>query len=138
MHRLGKTLRQVVVVGLPLLAPAFAGGPLVRAEPIVLAQAGEDQEQEHDQDQEQGEPPSGRRPVEHAREGEEAEPEAPVALDRHRSDPIDAAEAERELPPHPAAAAYPDHDVVVCEAGCDGPRGTVVYKRGKQKGLPPG
>ncbi len=28
--------------------------------------------------------------------------------------------------PHPLQLAHPDHDVVVCEAGCDGPAGAIV------------
>jgi hypothetical protein len=30
-------------------------------------------------------------------------------------------------PPHPLQLADPDHDVVVCEAGCDGPAGAIVF-----------
>jgi hypothetical protein len=54
--------------------------------------------------------------------------------DSRRPDPFDA-NNERPAQPNPAATANPDHDVVVCEAGCDGPRGEVVYKKKKQ---PPG
>ena len=50
-----------------------------------------------------------------------------------RMDPFDAAE-EPKAPgaPHPAIAAHPGHDVVVCEAGCDGPSGTIVYMQKKE------
>jgi len=30
-------------------------------------------------------------------------------------------------PPHPLQLACPDHDVVICEAGCDGPAGAIAY-----------
>jgi hypothetical protein len=46
-----------------------------------------------------------------------------------RADPFEAA---REPSPRAAikgpAAARPDQGNVVCEAGCDGPSGTIVYK----------
>jgi hypothetical protein len=63
----------------------------------------------------------------------QAEPENPLRLgDKRRLDPFDANDARPVQRPSPAAAANPDHDVVVCEAGCDGPPGEVVYKQKKQ------
>jgi hypothetical protein len=48
-----------------------------------------------------------------------------------RLDPSDAAD-DAPRAPHPAALAYPDHDVVVCEAGCDKTAGSVVYMKKRQ------
>jgi hypothetical protein len=39
----------------------------------------------------------------------------------------DVDETSGSKPPHPLQLAYPDHDVVVCEAGCAGPAGAIVY-----------
>jgi hypothetical protein len=39
----------------------------------------------------------------------------------------DADEASGAASPHPVQLAHPDHDVVICEAGCDGPAGAIVY-----------
>ena len=44
----------------------------------------------------------------------------------------DAEEADGTRPAHAVQLAYPDHDVVVCEAGCDGPAGAIVYLRKRQ------
>jgi hypothetical protein len=34
--------------------------------------------------------------------------------------------------PHPLELANPGHDVVICEAGCDSPRGRIVYMKKKE------
>jgi hypothetical protein len=44
------------------------------------------------------------------------------------------ADSSGSKPPHPLQLAYPDHDVVVCEAGCDGPAGTIVYLQKRKPG----
>ena len=46
----------------------------------------------------------------------------------------DADESSGSKPPYPLQLAYPDHDVVVCEAGCDGPAGAIVYLQKRQPG----
>lgn len=46
----------------------------------------------------------------------------------------DADESSGSKPPHPLQLAYPDHDVVVCEAGCDGPADAIVYLQKRQPG----
>ena len=42
--------------------------------------------------------------------------------------PIDGGRAGT---PHPLQLANPDHDIAICEAGCNGPRGALVYMRRK-------
>ncbi|HXE68680.1 MAG TPA: hypothetical protein VN523_04930 [Hyphomicrobiaceae bacterium] len=44
----------------------------------------------------------------------------------------DADETSGTKPPHPLQLAHPDYDVVVCEAGCDGPAGAIVYLQKRQ------
>jgi hypothetical protein len=44
----------------------------------------------------------------------------------------DAAESGASEASHPMQLAHPEHDVVVCEAGCDGPAGTIVYLQKRQ------
>ena len=44
----------------------------------------------------------------------------------------DADEANGAASPHPVQLAHPDHDVVICEAGCDGPAGAIVYLQKRQ------
>jgi hypothetical protein len=48
-------------------------------------------------------------------------------------DAFDAVEDEgRRRVPHPAAIDYPDHDVVVCEAGCDKTAGSIVFMKRRE------
>ena len=51
-----------------------------------------------------------------------------------RLDSFDPAadEANGAASPHPVQLAHPDHDVVICEAGCDGPAGAIVYLQKRQ------
>jgi hypothetical protein len=54
-----------------------------------------------------------------------------------RVDPFDAAEEEARATSgvqRRAAAANPEHDVIICEAGCDGPPGAIVYRKKKAAG----
>jgi hypothetical protein len=44
----------------------------------------------------------------------------------------DAEESRASETPHAMQLAHPEHDVVVCEAGCDGPAGTIVYLQKRQ------
>jgi hypothetical protein len=72
----------------------------------------------------------------HNREGAEGEEGGNSGLGViRRTDTFDNWVDEAQPPrPHPAELANPGHDVVICEAGCDGPSGTVVYKQKRQAG----
>jgi hypothetical protein len=78
-------------------------------------------------DEENGQPPERDQPEEPA--AEEQYPAKPMGAIR-RPDPFDLIEEESKSarPPSPAATRA-DDGAVVCEAGCDGPRGTIVYKK---------
>jgi hypothetical protein len=119
--------RAALALALPALVLATSPSAAVERAGVV-AQASEDEDS----------PPPAVSPEPEMQEpAEEAqnEPETPTRLGESRQpDPFDVNE-EGTLPPHPATAAYPNHDVVVCMAGCDGPGGTVVSKQRKQ---PPG
>jgi len=52
---------------------------------------------------------------------------------RADADGLDWDEDSRPWAPHPAQLAHPDHDVVVCEAGCDGSPGSIVYRRKRER-----
>lgn len=52
---------------------------------------------------------------------------------RANADGLDWDEDSRPRPPHPAQLAHPDHDVVVCEAGCDGSPGSIVYLKKRER-----
>ncbi len=72
------------------------------------------------------------------------QPEEPAAEPQYPVKPLgvvrrpDPFEAAGDPPPTGAsgapAAARPDHGAVICEAGCDGPSGSVVYKSSKPAG----
>jgi len=114
-------------IALALLALAPLGGLAVQAQPsgIVIAQAGDDEE---DPDA----VPTRRRGVvtDEAEAQEEAREENPLPRQgaSRRLDPFDYEDAPSRSKPA-VAAANPGSNVVVCEAGCDGPRGTVVYRK---------
>jgi hypothetical protein len=116
-------------IAVALLALAPLGVLPVQAQPTgVVAQASDDDEE--------AVPPRRRGVVTEEPEAtetpEESSEERPLPLQgvTRRLDPFDANEApiRSAQAPHSAAAAHPGHEVVVCEAGCDGPPGTVVYK----------
>jgi len=114
-------------IALAVLALALAGAPAVEAQPtgVVIAQAGEDEEE-----------PDAASPrrrgvvTDEAEAQEEAREENPLPRQgaSRRLDPFDADDAPTRSKPA-VAAASPGSNVVVCEAGCDGPRGTVVYRK---------
>jgi hypothetical protein len=56
----------------------------------------------------------------------------PRAGETRRIDPFDAVDDDTARTPHPAALAHPDHDVVVCEAGCDKTVGAIVYMKKRE------
>jgi hypothetical protein len=107
---------------MPGVQTPAGGGELVTT---VLAQADDD------------EPPPLVEPE--PAEPDPAEPQAdlpdpPRLGDRRRPDPFDAVDERQATPTGPTARGR-DEGAVICEAGCDGPRGSVVYKHKLQ---PPG
>ena len=113
-------------IALALLALAPAGGPAVQAQPtgVVIAQAGDDEEDPDAVPRRRGVV------TDEAEAQEEAREENPLPRQgaSRRLDPFDYEDAPSRSKPA-VAAANPGSNVVVCEAGCDGPRGTVVYRK---------
>jgi hypothetical protein len=113
-------------IALALLALAPAGGLAVQAQPtgVVIAQAGDDEEDPDAVPRRRGVV------TDEAEAQEEAREENPLPRQgaSRRLDPFDYDDAPVRSKPA-VAAASPGSNVVVCEAGCDGPRGTVVYRK---------
>ena len=60
-------------------------------------------------------------------------PEVPPRVgETRRIDPFDAVDDDAARTPHPAALPYPEHDVVVCEAGCDKTAGAIVFMKKRE------
>ena len=112
-------------IALALLALAAAGGLAVQAQPtgVVIAQAGDDEEDPDAVPRRRGVV------TDEAEAQEEAREENPLPRQgaSRRLDPFDYDDAP--VRSKSAVAANPGSNVVVCEAGCDGPRGTVVYRK---------
>ena len=112
-------------IALALLALAPAGGLAVQAQPteVVIAQAGDDEEDPDAVPRRRGVV------TDEAEAQEEAREENPLPRQgaSRRLDPFDYDDAP--VRSKSAVAASPGSNVVVCEAGCDGPRGTVVYRK---------
>jgi len=112
-------------IALALLALALAGGPAVQAQPtgVVIAQAGDDEEDPDAVPRRRGVV------TDEAEAQEEAREENPLPRQgaSRRLDPFDYDDAP--VRSKSAVATNPGSNVVVCEAGCDGPRGTVVYRK---------
>jgi len=112
-------------IALALLALAPAGGLAVQAQPtgVVIAQAGDDEEDPDAVPRRRGVV------TDEAEAQEEAREENPLPRQgaSRRLDPFDYDDAP--VRSKSAVAANPGSNVVVCEAGCDGPRGTVVYRK---------
>jgi hypothetical protein len=112
-------------IALALLALVPMTGVAAQAQPPgIVAQASDEEEDPL--------PPKRRGVVTDEPEGStEAAEEKPLPGPgaSRRADPFDARDARLRSAhgPHPAAA-LPGRDVVVCEAGCDGPPGVVVYR----------
>jgi hypothetical protein len=110
-------------IALALLALAPAGGLAVQAQPtgVVIAQAGDDEEDPDAVPRRRGVV------TDEAEAQEEAREENPLPRQgaSRRLDPFDYDDA----PTPSVVAANPGSSAVVCEAGCDGPRGTVVYRK---------
>jgi hypothetical protein len=77
-------------------------------------------------DEENGQPPEGDQSEKPA--AEEQYPAKPMGAIR-RPEPLDLIEEESKSARPPSSAATRADGAVVCEAGCDGPRGTVVYRK---------
>jgi hypothetical protein len=115
-------IRRTIAIAIALTALTLLAGTAPQAQPHgVVAQASDDEEEI---------PPRRRGVVPSEEESEPAdqreEKPLPAQGASRRLDPFDANE-ERSGParaPHPAPAG-----AVVCEAGCDGPRGAIVYER---------
>jgi len=112
-------------IALALLALALAGGLAVQAQPtgVVIAQAGDDEEDPDAVPRRRGVV------TDEAEAQEEAREENPLPRQgaSRRLDPFDYDDAP--VRSKSAVTANPGSNVVVCEAGCDGPRGTVVYRK---------
>jgi hypothetical protein len=113
-------------IALALLALAPLGALAAQAQPAgaVIAQASDDAE---DPD---AVPPRRRGVVtDEAEPSEEAREENPLPRQgaSRRLDPFDAVDAPSRSTT--AAVTNPGQNVVVCEAGCDGPRSVVVYRK---------
>jgi hypothetical protein len=91
---------------------------------VVIAQAGDDEEDPDAVPRRRGVV------TDEADAAEEAREENPLPRQgaSRRLDPFDYDDAPVRSKPA-VAAASPGSNVVVCEAGCDGPRGTVVYRK---------
>ncbi len=110
--------------GLALMALVCAGGHPGTVQAANLSQA------QAEAPEDDTPPPADERPD--PADSEIPGPDVPPRMgDTRRIDPFDDLEQQARAP-HPAAAAHPDHDVVVCEAGCDGAAGTVVYMKSRE------
>jgi hypothetical protein len=111
-----KSLRAAVALFLAL-APCSALANEARL-PMVIAQASDEEEI-----------PERQRGV-LVEDGEAAEPAnpAPFAGEVRTADPFDIDDRAPATPPIPFGSPK---DVVICEAGCDGPPGAIVYRNAK-------
>jgi hypothetical protein len=118
-------LLALLLAAAPLLVTAISQAQPAAAEPgNDLAPAPDDEEEEGGNDTAERE---GRRAPDTSRRDYQ------LGLVRRLDsfDP-DADEANGAASPHPVQLAHPDHDVVICEAGCDGPAGAIVYLQKRQ------
>ena len=111
-----------LAAALPILVFG-AGLSAAPQEPTAETQSG---------DEEDGQPPDGMPAEDPAAEEHYA---AKPLGDSRRPDPFDIIdEPLKSAQPDRPAAARSDDDAVVCEAGCDGPKGTIVYKKKRPAG----
>lgn len=112
------TFWRTLAVVLPVLVLA-ASLPAAAQQPATETSASDDEENGQPSERDPSEEPAA----------EEQYPAKPMGVIR-RPDPFDLIEEESRSarPPSPAATRA-DDGAVICEAGCDGPRGTVVYRK---------
>ena len=112
------TFWRTLAVALPVLVLA-ASLPAAAQQPATETSASDGEENGQPPERDQSEEPAA----------EERYPAKPMGAIR-RPDPFDLIQEESKSarPPNPAATRA-DDGAVVCEAGCDGPRGTVVYRK---------
>jgi hypothetical protein len=109
----------------PLLATAISQAQPAAAEPgNDLAPAPDDAEEEGGND-------TAEREGRLAPDASRREDQLGLVRRLDSFDP-DADAANGMASPHPVQLAHPDHDVVICEAGCDGPAGAIVYLQKRQ------
>ena len=113
-----------------LFAPLLAAAPLW---PVAVSQAqsgatepGNDMAPSPDDDEEEGGKDTAEREERSAPSAAHRDYQLGLVRRADGFDP-DADETSGTQLPHPLQLAHPDHDVVVCEAGCDGPAGAIVY-----------
>jgi len=108
------------------------------AEPLIVAQSETDDPPDEGPTQPSEDRPAppdeGPEPADMPQPDEEIQgPEVPPrAGATRRIDPFDAVDDDAARTPHPAALAHPEHDVVVCEAGCDKTAGSVVFMKKRE------
>lgn len=116
----------------PTMYVYVADGTAWAVQPATLAQAGVDASETDGAApaEDQREPSDEGQP---ATEDQSADLDVPLRQgDSRRVDQLDTADDNGPLAPHPAALAHPDHDVIVCEAGCDQTPGSIVYMKKRQ------
>ena len=112
------TFWRTLAVVLPVLVLA-ASLPAAAQQPATETSASDDDENGQPSERDPSEEPAA----------EEQYPAKPMGVIR-RPDPFDLIEEEsKSARPASPAATRADDGAVVCEAGCDGPRGTVVYRK---------
>jgi len=124
MRRLFCALPSALAFALAMPAHVGTAEPL-RPTTIAQAEAPDDEEQA----------PPNKAPDSRQEPSEEPIPgpqDPPRMGDSRRPDLFDAAQDARPPAPHPAALAHPDHDIVVCEAGCDKTAGSIVYMKKRE------
>jgi hypothetical protein len=124
-------------LALALAGLAWPAGAAGAAQPVIVAQSETDEppddgptqpnEERPDPSEENPEPADMPQPDEEI-QGPDVPPRAG---ETRRIDPFDAMDDDARTP-HPAALAHPEHDVVVCEAGCDKSAGSIVFLRKRE------
>ena len=112
---------------------ACAGENAGAAQPATLAQAGREAPPDDGPSQPDEERPAPDDERSAPSEDEIPGPEVPPRVgERRRIDPFDAVDDDAARTPHPATLPYPEHDVIVCEAGCDKIAGAIVFMKKRE------
>jgi hypothetical protein len=131
-------------LALTLTGLACGGGHAEAARPAALAQFQVQAQAEGPQDEGPSQPVDERTepteeppvPVDDVKTPSEEEVPGPDVIpragERRRIDPLDTVDDDAARTPHPAALAHPEHDVVVCEAGCDKTAGSIVFMKKRE------